>query len=127
MNSSLLAHLRQLHDGVVGRHRRSGATRRALRHAPQVFLVVEDARVCHVEQRILGGLNGKELFRIADVRAQVLRHGRERLENPREDLRVGLDERVGRIADIEMNFAVVSIDGRLDGVADVVPYLLRGL
>ena len=78
-----------------------------------------------MEQRILAGLDGKELLRIADVRAQILGHSRKRFENSRENIVVSLDERVGGVANVEMHLPVVSIDGRLDGIAHVIPYSLR--
>ena len=43
-----------------------------------------------------------------------------RLEQIGEQIPVGLQQRVGGIENVQVNRSIVSIDGRLDGIADVV-------
>ena len=69
------------------------------------------------------GLDRKELLGITDVGAKVLGHGRERLEDARKQARIGLDQRVGGVADVEPHLAVVGVDRGLDRIADVVAHV----
>ena len=44
------------------------------RNGPQIFPVIEDLDVGHVVGQVLEGLNLKQIFRVADVDKQRLRH-----------------------------------------------------
>ena len=52
--------------------------------------------------------------------AQIGGHRRGRLKERGEQIPVGLEQRIFRVEDVEMDGAVVSVDGGLDGVANVV-------
>ena len=71
-------------------------------------------------QRVLLGLGAEDVFRVAQVRTQVGRHLRDVLEQLREGLLVGLDDRVGLVDHVEVDGAVVGVDRYLHRVAYVV-------
>ena len=65
-------------------------------------------------------LDEEEVFRIADMPLQVLRHRRQRLEQAWKDAVVGRGDRVRAVDDVKVDRAVVGVDDDLDRVADVV-------
>ena len=76
----------KLHQDVIGIHGTYFAVELLLRRHPQIFAVVEDLRVGHVECLVLRRLNGEEILRVAQVRfkiggklIQVLKHTGKRL------------------------------------------------
>ena len=109
-----LTHFAEFHNSVVRDHGRGAAACVGIRQAPYVLFVVEHARVLHVENGVKTRLDGKEILRITNVRAQVFGHFVERMEDIRKDLGIGLDDRIGGVADIEAHFARIGVDGRLD-------------
>ena len=62
----------------------------------------------------------KALFAYTKVRAQIRRHLVEWLEEAREDVAPGANDRVARIGNVELRLARVEVERRLDTVADVV-------
>ena len=59
------------------------------------------------------------------MRAQILGHVSKRMKDSGKEMRVGLDERIVRVADVKLHLARIGADGQLDGVANVV-FPVRG-
>ena len=111
---------RQPHDHVVGLHRNRLPGVAFARKSPQVLAVIEDLRIGHVIGAVSVGLDQKKIFGIADVRAQIRRHRRHRLEHRREHALPGLDYRVVGIGHVKVGSAGVRVHHHLDRIADVV-------
>ena len=112
-------HARQLQDGVVGR--RDIALGAALgRHLPQVLAVIEHLGVGHVVLGVHLALDLEEVLGEAQVRHQALGQLRQRPEEARVDGGVRLEDRVVGVGDVEVDVAVVGVDGHLHRVAEVV-------
>ncbi len=116
-----------LHDHVVrlARHRAARALLGAhLGHRPHVLAVVEGAGTAivglDVVEQVRLGLGQEEVLGVAHVRPQLVGHGIHRLEHAVEDLRVGGDDRVGLVGDVEVHRSVVGVDRDLHRVADIV-------
>ena len=108
------------HDHVVGLGRQGLLARSAPRDGPQVVVPEELLGVGHVVAAVHPGLDVEQLLGDPQVRREVGRHRRHRLEQVREDACVGADERVVRVADVEVHRPVVGVHRDLDAVADVV-------
>ena len=85
----------QPHDHVVGRHRRAGGIAaieagRCARELPEILAIIEHLRRVHMVGAVELRLDQEEIFGVADMLLQVLRHGRQRLEQAREDALIGL-------------------------------------
>ncbi len=105
---------------VAERRRRDLARTGIGRDLPQVGLVVEGRRVGHVVRAVHVGLRAEEVLREPQVLLDRVGHLREAREQLRERGLVRLDHRVLRVDDVEVDRAVVRVDGRLHRVAHVV-------
>ncbi len=70
--------------------------------------------------RINMRLNGKHILWVAHVRSQILRHLLHRLNQPGENFAEGLHDRVGGIAQIVIDRAVVRVNHGLHRIANVI-------
>jgi hypothetical protein len=61
---------------------------------PEIFAVIEDLGAFHVVRPVHLRLDEEQVLRVANMLLQVLRHGRQWLEEPWEDALVGRDDRV---------------------------------
>ncbi len=66
------------------------------------------------------GLHRENELRIAQPRAEVVRHLGERAEERRKDARDRAGDGILRIEEVEARRAVVRVDGDLHGIPDVV-------
>ena len=68
------------------------------------------------------GLDREEALRIAEVGLEVDGHLLQRLQQSGERAGVGAHEGIARIGDVELDGAIVGVDRRLDGVAQIVAH-----
>ena len=98
----------------------TGVAGQTLAHVPNVLAVVEHGRVTHVERPVEFRLDVEDQLRIAGVLANRGGHRLHRLEQVREHVRIGLDDRIGPVEHVDRGGPVIGVDGGFDGVADVV-------
>ena len=97
------------------------------RGLPEIFAVIEDFGGVHVVRLVHLRLEEEEVLRVAHMPLQLLRHRRQRLEEPGEAALVGGGDRVGGIHHVQVHRPVVGIDDDLDRIADIVqPQLWEG-
>ena len=110
----------QAHDDVVGLKALRPSPVYLLGYRPQVLFAVAHPDIPHVVPQIHLSLHQEHVLRIAQVRADVLRHFIKRGKQGGVDALVRLDHRVIRLYDVHGHRTVVGVDDYLHAVADVV-------
>ena len=111
---------RQLHQHIVGLHVLCLAVKDLPWPRPHIFFVIKLNRIGHVIGPEDLGLHREEIIRVANMTQQIRRHCTHRLKEIRKDARVGADNRLLLIDDIEGHGTIIGIGHHFDSIANII-------